>query len=78
MEKRVRAACFYQEKEDKTSVTSVDSGPHGDTRARQNFSLRSSYTEPYTGAPTSNRRGTRKRTAVRNPLHFDEDSYISR
>lgn len=31
MEKRLRAACFYQEKEDKTSVTSVDSGPHGDS-----------------------------------------------
>lgn len=41
MEKRLRAACFYQEKEDKTSMTSVDSGPYGDTRARKNFSLRS-------------------------------------
>lgn len=43
MEKRLRAACFYQEKEDKTSV---DSGPYVDTRARKNFSLRSSYAEP--------------------------------
>lgn len=46
MEKRLRAGCFYQEKEDKMSVASVDSGPYGDTRARKNFSLRSSYTEP--------------------------------
>jgi len=28
MEKRLRAACFYQEKEDETSV---DGGPFGDT-----------------------------------------------
>jgi len=60
MEKRVRAACFYQEKEDETSV---DGGPFGDTQSRMNFSLRSTPCHP-TGAPTSHRRGARKRTVV--------------
>lgn len=64
MEKRLRAACFYQENEDET-----DSGPYGDTQARKNFSLRSTPCHP-TGAPTSNRRGTRKRTAVINSTAF--------
>lgn len=64
MEKRLRAACFYQEKEDES-----DSGPYGDTQARKNFSLRSTPCHP-TGAPTSNRRGTRKRTAVINSTAF--------
>lgn len=69
MEKRLRAACFYQEKEDETSVTSVDSGPYGDTQARKNFSLRSTPCHP-TGAPTSHRQAARKRTAVINSTAF--------
>lgn len=69
MEQRLRAACFYQEKEDDTSVTSVDSGPYGDTQARKNFSLRSTPRHP-TGAPTSHRQGARKRTAVINSTAF--------